>query len=329
MWLAPCAWEGYLVQTTDSALMKKIRRRRAEQIRRKILRSWQLYLFLVPALIYFILFHYVPMFGVQIAFKDYRARAGIWGSKWVGLKHFRTFVTSFQFGHLVFNTIYLSLMTLVLGFPLPILLALSLNEIGNMRFRKLAQNLTYAPHFISVVVMVGMLTAFLSPTTGPVNKLIELFGGQPIDFMSSAGAFRWIYCLSGLWQHMGWDAILYLSALSGIDAALHEAAQIDGATRLQRIWHVNIPGILPTIVICLLLRCGQLLNIGYEKTYLMQNSLNLETSEIISTYVYKMGLQQAQFSFAAAVGLSNTLVNFLLLLCVNSVSKRLSSISLW
>ena len=317
------------MQTLSPEFLQKMRVQRAEQRRKKILRSWQLYLFLLPAVIYFVLFHYVPMVGVQIAFKDYRARAGIWGSEWVSLKHFKTFVTSFQFGQLVKNTVVLSLMTLVLGFPLPILLALSLNEVGNYRFKKLAQNLTYAPHFISTVVMVGMLTAFLSPVTGPVNKLIVLLGGQPIDFMSKASAFPWLYCLSGLWQHMGWDAILYLSALAGIDVALHEAAQIDGANRLQRIWHVNLPGIRPTIVICLLLRCGQLLNIGYEKTFLMQNSLNLETSEIISTYVYKMGLQQAQFSFASAVGLSNTVVNFLLLLIVNSISKRLSDTSLW
>lgn len=286
-------------------------------------------MFLLPSLAYFIIFHYVPMIGVQIAFRDYTARAGMWGSEWIGMGNFQTFITSFQFPVLVRNTVYLSLMALVLGFPLPIILALSINEVGNLKFKKLVQNLTYAPHFISVVVMVGMVIAFLSPTSGIINKLVVLFGGDSVDFMSRAGAFRWIYCISGLWQHMGWNAILYLSALAGIDESLHEAAQIDGASKLQRIWHVNLPGIRPTIVVCLILQCGNLLNLGYEKVYLMQNSLNLETSEIISTYVYKMGLNNFQFSFATAVGLSNSVVNFTLLLIVNGLSRRLSETSLW
>jgi len=296
---------------------------------RKIVRGWQLYTFLLPALIYYIVFHYAPMYGIQIAFRDYTARGGIMGSKWVGFKHFFQFFALPQFGILMKNTILLSLMALAIGFPLPIVFALMLNEVQKVRFRKVVQNLTYAPHFISTVVLVGMVTAFLSPSSGIINKLMVNLGGEKRDYMARAEYFRWIYCISGIWQNLGWGSILYLSALSGIAMELHEAAQIDGATRLQRIWHVNLPGIMPTIIITLILNVGNILNIGFEKVYLMQNSLNLESSEIISTYVYKMGLQKAQFSFSSAVGLFNAVINFSLLTLVNSLSKRLTETSLW
>ena len=299
------------------------------RIMRRISRRWQLYLFLVPAILYFFIFCYAPMYGVQIAFRNYTARGGIVGSPWAGAEHFQVFFFIIQFSALLENTLALSLMSLLLGFPLPVLLALGLNEVKNQRYKKIVQNITYAPHFISTVVLVGMVIAFVAPTSGIVNIFARILGGESIDYMSKENMFRWLYVLSGVWQNMGWGSILYLSALSGVDPQLHEAAQIDGANRLQRIWHINLPGILPTIVITLILNVGSVMNIGFEKAYLMQTALNLSKSEIISTYVYKMGIQRAQYSFSAAVGLFNNAVNLLLLFAVNAVAKQLTQTSLW
>lgn len=296
---------------------------------RRVLRAWQLYLFLVPMVVYFLLFHYWPLYGIQIAFRDYTARAGIAGSQWVGLKHFSQFVSMVQFPILVKNTLRISILSLVLGFPLPILLALMLNEVRHARFKKLVQNITYAPHFVSTVVMVGMVIAFLSPSTGIISNLIQALGGPRTNLMTRAGALPWIFVLSGIWQGLGWGSILYLSALSGIDPTLYEAASIDGATKLQKMWHINIPGILPTIVITLIMNMGGLMSVGHEKMYLMQNDLNLETSEIISTYVYKVGLLNAKFSYSTAIGMFNSVINFILLLTVNAIARRISEISLW
>ena len=296
---------------------------------RQISRRWQLYLFLVPAILYFLIFCYTPMYGVQIAFRNYTARGGIVGSPWAGLEHFQMFFGMRQFRVLLENTLTLSLMSLLLGFPLPVLLALGLNEVKNQRYKKIVQNITYAPHFISTVVLVGMVIAFVAPTSGIVNIFARALGGESIDYMSKENMFQWLYVLSGIWQNMGWGSILYLSALSGVDPQLHEAAQIDGANRLQRIWHINLPGILPTIVITLILNAGSVMNIGFEKVYLMQTALNLSKSEIISTYVYKMGIQRAQYSFSAAVGLFNNAVNLMLLFAVNAIAKQLTQTSLW
>lgn len=292
-------------------------------------KCWQLYVLLLPTVVYLFIFNYLPMAGIQIAFRDYKFSRGIWDSAWVGLKHFRTFFESVQFGTLMTNTVKISVYALLLGFPFPILLALLLNESKSPRLKKAVQTLTYAPYFISTVVMVSMLSMFLSPSVGIVNKMISFFGGTPYDFMGSAKAFRSVYVISGIWQGTGWSSIIFIAALAGIDPQLHEAAEIDGASRLQRIWHINLPGILPTAVIVFIMNCGSIMSVGFEKVYLMQNSMNQSTSEIISTYVYKMGIQKAQYSYTTAIGLFNSLINLVLLLIVNHISKKVSEISIF
>jgi putative aldouronate transport system permease protein len=295
---------------------------------RSIGRNWQLYLFILPALLYFVVFHYYPMYGLQIAFKNYRAVDGIWGSPWVGTLHFERFFNSFFFWTVIKNTLLINLYQLAL-FPVSIVVALSINELRNGPFKRFTQTVTYAPHFISVVVMVGIIIAFLHPVTGIVNLIIQSLGAQPIAFMSQPEWFQSVYVLSGEWQNLGWGAIIYLAALSAVDPQLHEAAIMDGATRLQRIWHINLPSILPTIVILLILQMGNFMAVGFEKIYLMQNPLNLSTSEVIQTYVYKTGLLQAQYSFSAAVGFFNAVINFIILITFNQLAKRVSGTGLW
>lgn len=296
---------------------------------KKMKGNYQLYLFILPAFLYFIIFHYASMYGIQIAFKNYIAVKGIWGSPWVGLKHLNNFFQSYYFWVLIKNTVGIALYSLVAGFPIPILLALALNEVRNNRFKKLVQNVTYAPHFISTVVMVGMIIAFLSPSSGVVNEVIKALGGEAVPFMQKPGMFKSIYVWTGVWQGMGWGSIIYLAALAGIDPQLHEAAIVDGATRLQRIWHINIPGIMPTMVIMLIMHAGGIMSVGFEKVFLMQNPLNMERSDVISTYVYRMGLLNAQYSFSSAVGLFNSVINFILLVTVNSIARRINETSLW
>jgi putative aldouronate transport system permease protein len=296
---------------------------------RAILRNYELYLFLLPTALYFAIFHYGPMYGVQIAFREFNAIGGITGSPWVGLEHFQRFVRSFQFVNLLRNTLFLSLYQLAASFPIPILLALLLNHVRRARFKRLVQTVTYAPHFISVVVLVGMLHVFLSPSSGLVNHAIRALGGEPIMFMARARWFRHVYVWSTVWQHSGWATIIYLAALAAIPPDLHEAAIVDGATIFQRIRHVDIPGIMPTVVILLILNVGRLMQLGFEKAFLMQSPLNLETSEIIQTYVYKVGLLGAQYSFSAAVGLFNAVINLVLLLTVNRLAKSLGQSGLF
>ncbi|TMV50999.1 sugar ABC transporter permease [Paenibacillus mesophilus] len=294
-----------------------------------MIRHWQLYVLIAPVMLYFIVFHYMPMYGVQIAFKDFIATKGIGGSPWVGFKHFERFFDSYFFWRLLKNTLGISLYELAVGFPIPILLALMINEVRHKGYKKFVQTVTYAPHFLSTVVLVGLVIMFLSPTSGIVNTIIKAFGGEPVFFMTKPEWFKTIYVLSGVWQQMGWSSIIYLAALAGIDPGLHEAAKVDGATRLQRIWHINLPGIMPTIVILLILNIGTLMGVGFEKVFLMQNSLNNESSDVISTYVYRSGLLGAQYSFASAVGLFNSVVNFILLLTVNRIAKAVNQASLW
>ena len=270
-----------------------------------------------------------PMYGAQIAFRNFNARDGITGSAWVGFAHFERFFRSPYFGSLLRNTFVISIYGLLAGFPLPILLALSLNELKGTKVKKLAQTVTYAPYFISTVVMCGMLIAFLNPNTGIINKLIAALGGEPVPFLSEAALFPSIYVWSGVWQGTGWGSVIYFAALSGVDPQLLEAATLDGATRWQKIWYVNLPALMPTIVIMLIMNCGSLLSVGYEKAFLLQNALNLETSEVISTYVYKTGLVSAQYSFSTAIGLFNSVVNLILLVTVNAVSRRIGENSLW
>lgn len=290
---------------------------------------WQYYILLLPALAYFLIFCYGPMYGAQIAFRNFNARDGITGSAWVGFAHFERFFRSPYFGSLLRNTFVISIYGLLAGFPLPILLALSLNELKGTKVKKLAQTVTYAPYFISTVVMCGMLIAFLNPNTGIINKLIAALGGEPVPFLSEAALFPSIYVWSGVWQGTGWGSVIYFAALSGVDPQLLEAATLDGATRWQKIWYVNLPALMPTIVIILIMNCGSLLSVGYEKAFLLQNALNLETSEVISTYVYKTGLVSAQYSFSTAIGLFNSVVNLILLVTVNAVSRRIGENSLW
>jgi putative aldouronate transport system permease protein len=319
--------------TTDFTEARKrfptAHRRAFRNTLKKMLFNYQLYLFILPTLIYFVVFHYWPMYGVQIAFKDFNAALGIEGSPWVGFKHFIRFMNSPSFWTLIFNTTGISLFQLAVGFPAPILLALLLNEIRSSRFRKVVQTVTYAPHFISIVVLVSMLMILLNPTYGVVNKATGLLGFLPHDFITDKSWFKSLYVLSDIWQNAGWSSIIYLAALAGIDQEHHEASMIDGASRLQRIWHINIPGIMPTIVILFLFAVGGIMSVGFEKVFLMQNPLNLETAEVISTYVYKMGLLQLQYSFSSAVGLFNTTINFILLVFVNALVKRLGETSLW
>ncbi len=293
--------------------------------------KWQLCLMLLIPMGFLLLFSYVPLYGLQIAFKDYNASLGMWGSPWVGLKHFTKFFESYQFERVLRNTVLISLYTLAAGFPIPIILALSLNCCQAEKFKKVVQTVTYAPYFISTVVLVGMLMQILSPKYGMINNLIRNLGGKEILFMSEGTMFSSIYVWSGIWQTTGWSAVIYIAALSGIDPGLHEAAIVDGASRLKRIWHVDLPGILPTIVIVLIMNAGSLLNVGYEKILLMQNTTNLEFSEVISTYIYKTGLvaSMPNYSYSTAVGLFNSVINFIILIVVNSLSKRLSETSLW
>ena len=294
----------------------------------RIISCWQLYILVLPAFLYVIIFHYLPMYGIVIAFQNYNPASGFF-SNWVGFKHFITFFKSVQFWKLIRNTLLINVYGLVFTFPLPILLALLLNEARFEWFKKTVQNITYIPLFVSTVVLVGMLNCFLSPSNGIINTFIEKLGGTPIDFMGNEAWFRSLYIISGTWQNCGNSAIIFIAALSGIDLSLHEAAQIDGANRLQRIIHVNIPGIMPTIVMILILSCGNMLSVGFDKVYLMQNTMNLSVSEVISTYTYKVGLLNAKYSYSTAIGLFNSVINFLILFGVDRFAHYTSEVSLF
>ena len=301
-----------------------------KQILKLMKRNWLLYLFLLPGLVYIIIFNYVPMYGIQIAFRDYRYTKGIWGSAWVGLKWFKTFFNAPRFWQILKNTLSISLYSLIVGFPLPIILALILNNVKNLKLKKFAQTITYMPHFISTVVLVGMMSIFFSPNSGIVNSLLSYVGGSGnVYFMGNASYFPHLYVWSDVWQGMGWGSIIYMAALSGVDQELHEAAMIDGANRLKRVWYIDLPAITPTMVIMLILRCGSVMSVGYEKVYLMQNSLNLSTSEVIATYTYKLGLIQQEFGYSSAIGLFNNVINFIILVLVNKLADRISGSSLW
>lgn len=292
-------------------------------------KNWELYLMISPVVVYFIVFRYLPMYGIQIAFKDFYAIQGIWGSPWVGFKHFIRFFHSYQFPILMKNTIGISIYELLVGFPFPIILALIINELKNGKFKNLTQTITYAPHFLSVVVLCGMVTVMLSPTTGIVNTIIKLFGATPTYFTTEPSLFKSIFVFSGVWQNTGFDAIIYIAALAGIDIQLYEAATVDGANKFQRLLHVTLPCIIPTIIIMFILRTGHIMNVGFNKVFLLQNDLNLSASEVISTYVYKKGLLGSEFSFSTAVDLFNSVINMTLLVIVNKISRKISDTSLW
>lgn len=283
------------------------------------------YFLLLPSLILLIVFTYVPMYGVIIAFKNFKPINGILGSEWVGWYNFERFFSQASFWNILTNTLTLSVYSLLAGFPIPILLALLLNNCELTRFKKTVQMVTYAPHFISTVVFVGMLNIFFAPSMGIIQQFLNLFGmaDGPLRVLMEAEAFPHLYVWSGVWQGMGWGSIIYLAALSGVDPSLHEASVVDGANKLQRILYIDLPCIIPTIVTLLILNCGSILNVGFEKVYLMQNSMNLTNSEIISTYVYKMGLLNSQYSYSTAIGLFNSVINMILLLSVDRISKKM------
>lgn len=295
----------------------------------RIKRDYELYLFLLPIVLIYLLFRYYPMYGVQIAFKDFSPSQGIWGSSWVGFQHFVDFFNAYNFWTIITNTLTLSFLSLIFSFPAPIIIAIMLNQMMSKRFKKIIQTVIYAPHFISIVVLVGMMNVFLSPNSGIINHIITWFGGEPILFMADEDWFRPLYILSGVWQETGFATIIYLAALAGVNPELHEAATMDGASKWKRIWHVEIPGILPTIVILLILALGNIMSIGFEKAFLMQNDLNYATSNIIPTYVYELGIQKAQYSFSTAVGLFNSVINIILIVAVNRIAKKMTETSLW
>jgi putative aldouronate transport system permease protein len=312
----------------NKAAAPRFRREPGRRLVRQIARRYDLYLMLLIPVTWYLVFHYGPLYGLQIAFKNFNPGKGILGSSWVGFEHFQRFFDSYYFWRLLWNTLSINLFSLLIAFPVPIMLALLINEIGSKRYSKLLQNVTYIPHFISVVVIVGILTVLLSPS-GPVNMLIQALGGTPTRFMESAAWFKTIFISSNIWQNMGWQSIIYIAALSGINPQLYEAAKMDGASRIRRIWHVSLPGIIPVIVILLILDIGQFMNIGFEKILLMQNNLNLESSDVISTFVYTTGILKGEYSYTAAIGLFNSLINLTLLLLVNRFARKTSDTSLW
>lgn len=299
------------------------------RFKRAFYRDWQLIALCVLPLTYFLVFHYFPMYGVQIAFKNFQASLGIWGSEWVGFEYFERFFSSYQFWPLIANTLKLSFSQLLVGFPIPIILAILLNQMKNSKFRKVVQTVTYCPHFISIVVLTGMLYIFLSPRSGIVNNVLQLFGQDPKFFLGDPEWFRPVFVLSGVWQNTGWSAIIYIAALAGVSPDLYEAANVDGANKWQIIRHIDLPGILPTATMMLILEVGKIMNIGFQKAYLMQNALNITSSEIIPTYIYKIGLIDAQYSYSAAISLFNNIINIILLLAVNKIAQKTTENSLW
>jgi multiple sugar transport system permease protein/putative aldouronate transport system permease protein len=288
-------------------------------------KHWQLYVLLLLPLLYLAVFLYYPMYGAQIAFRNFNAVDGVTGSPWVGLKNFERFMNSYDFVRTFRNTLVLSFYSLVAGFPLPIMLALGLNYVGIKWFKQTVQMVTYAPYFISVVVMAGIILQFLAPNTGLVNLMLERVGLPQVNFMSKPEWFSHIYVWSGVWQTIGFSCVIYLAALSSVDPTLHEAAVVDGASKLQRIWHIDIPEIMPLAIVLLILSLGGILSTGFEKILLLQNPINIRASEVIDTYVYRVGLASAvpNYSYAAAIGLFKSVIGFTLVIMVDRFAKRL------
>ena len=300
-----------------------------DEMKKLFKKNYPLWLFVLPGLILTFIFSYIPLYGIQIAFRNFNVKAGFLGSEWVGLKYFIRFFNSPYFFSTIRNTFVLSLYSLVAGFPIPIILALMLNSFRHKKYRKVIQSITYAPNFISTVVVCGMLLLFLSPRIGVINSVIVYFGGEAINFMAEKSMWRHIYVWSGVWQGMGWSSVIYFAALSAVSPELHEAARMDGASKFQMVCFIDFPSILPTATILLILSCGSILSVGFEKVFLLQNDLNLSVSQIISTYVYKVGLIDNNISYSSAIGLFNSVINATLLIAVNRISHKLSGISLW
>jgi putative aldouronate transport system permease protein len=292
---------------------------------------WQLYLLMLLPIIYLLIFKYVPMYGALIAFKNYIPTKGVWGSEWVGMKHFDRFFHSYEFVRIMKNTILLSMYSLFAGFPFPIVLALSLNYVNARFFKKTVQMITYAPHFISTVVMVGIILQMMDPRVGLVQTIMKYFGLPTVNFMGIPEWFSHVFVWSGIWQNVGFSCIIYLAALAAVDPSLHEAAVMDGANKIRRMWHVDLPGIMPVAVILLIMNTGHVLDIGFEKVLLMQNPLNMSASEVIDTFVYKVGLASTaiNYSYSSAIGLFKSVINLILLVLVNRLARKLGQTSLW
>lgn len=291
-------------------------------------KNWMLYLLVLPVIAYYIIFHYIPMYGIQIAFRKFSIAKGYLGSPWVGFQHFRTFFNSFYFARTFWNTIWISLLDLIFGFPAPIIFALLLNEVSGKLFKRSVQTLSYLPHFISLVVLCGMVVNFCA-SDGLFNDIISFFGGERLPLLYVSNYFRTIYTASGIWQGLGWGSIIYIAAISAVDQEQYEAAIIDGAGRFQRVWHITLPGIQPTIIILLILKIGNLMSVGAEKVILLYQPATYETADVISSFVYRMGLQRQDWSYGSAVGLFNSVINMVLLVIANFASKKVSETSLW
>lgn len=313
-------------KNTNSIVTKKTFGRRLKKDFRD---NWTIYLMVLIPVIWLIIFCYVPMGGIQLAFKTFRAKQGIWGSPWVGFDNFERFFRSYSFKTIIWNTISINVYSLIVGFPIPIIFALLLNYLRQKRLKKVVQMVSYAPYFISTVVMCGMIIIFLDRDTGAINQLISALGFDTVNFMGTPSYFKDIYVWTSVWQGMGWASIIYISALAGVDSQLHEAAIVDGANKLQRIWYVDLPSIKATIIMLLILQIGSLMGVGFEKVFLLQNDLNMSESEVISTYVYRVGLINTDYGYSTAVGLFNSVINLILLVASNQLCKRLTKESLF
>lgn len=291
--------------------------------------NWWLWLMFLPVIIYYAIFNYAPMYGVLLAFKDYKVKMGITGSPWIGFDHFERFFSGYNFWDLIKNTLGISIYSLAIGFPLAIIFAILLHYLTIGKLKKVVQMISYAPFFISTVVICGMLTIFMNPSNGVFNKIINLFGQESIAFLSVPEYFKSIYVWSGVWQSMGWSAIIYISSLAGVDYEMHEAAIIDGSSKLQRIRYIDLPSVKPTIIMLLILNLGSLMSVGFEKVYLLQNDLNFSASDIISTYTYRVGLINSDFGYSTAVGLFNTTINLIVLVTANKIARKVTGDGLW
>lgn len=294
--------------------------RSGRPLKKRILDNWQLYAMLLIPVILTIIYKYIPMYGIQIAFRDYKASRGFTGSEWVGLEWFQRFFSAPTFARMIKNTVLLSLFSLLWSFPIPIIIALMLNQMRFQRFKRVTQTVLYAPHFISTMVICGMIRIFLSPSGG----LINLIAGTSIDFLTESSAFRTIYIASGIWQDAGWGIIVYMATLASVDTTLYEAAKVDGASMFQRIRHIDIPQLTSIMVLNLIMSAGNLMNVGFEKVWLLQTDLNKATSDVIAVYVYQQGIENAKYSYSTAVGLFNTVVNIILLIAVNKIAGKIS-----
>lgn len=299
------------------------------RLKKNFRKNWMLYVMILPVVIYYLIFAYTPMYGVILAFKNYRIKDGIMGSPWVGFDHFIRFFKGYNFWTLIKNTLGISVYSLLVGFPIPIIFALLLNYIKSKPLKKTVQMVSYAPYFISTVVICGMLTIFMNPDTGIFNTILNLFGKESVNFLAKPQWFKSIYVWSGVWQGMGWSSIIYISALSGVDYEMHEAAIVDGATKVQRILHIDLPSIKPTIIMMLILQLGSLMGVGFEKVYLLQNTLNKSAASVISTYVYEVGLINSDYGYSTAVGLFNSIINVILLVAANQICKKVADESLF